>query len=132
MPDGHTGQVVDPQDKSHDWVEVKHLVAAGLLEPGTQLTPREGRWSSRCAFVRDDGRLEVDGQMFDTPSGAGRFVKGSVTNGWAFWRLPDGRRLVDVRAPPRREPERIALVGDPAPRRGIEEDRPTTRPVQRR
>lgn len=98
VPEGHTGQVVDPQDKSHDWVEIKHLVAAGLLEPGTQLTPREGRWSSRRAFVRDDGRLEVDGQLFDTPSGAGLFVKGGVTNGWAFWRLPDGRRLVDVRA----------------------------------
>src|SRR5664279_5602058 len=32
------------------------------------------------------------------PSGAGKHVKGSVTNGWTFWRLEDGRRLADVRA----------------------------------
>lgn len=98
MPEGHAGRVVDPQDKSHDWVEVKDLVAAGLLEPGTLLTARSGRWSSREALVREDGMLEVDGQSFASPSGAGRHVKGSVTNGWTFWRLGDGRRLIDVRA----------------------------------
>ena len=98
VPEGHLGEVVDPRDKSHDWVELKHLVAAGLLKPGTQLTPREGRWASRHAFVREDGALEVDGRAFDTPSGAGVYVKGSVTNGWAFWRLEDGRRLIDVRS----------------------------------
>lgn len=98
VPEGHAGRVVDPQDKSHDWVEVKDLVAAGLLEPGTLLTARSGRWSSREALVREDGMLEVDGQSFASPSGAGRHVKGSVTNGWTFWRLGDGRRLIDVRA----------------------------------
>ncbi|BAK36604.1 hypothetical protein MLP_35900 [Microlunatus phosphovorus NM-1] len=97
-PEGHTGQVVDPRDKSQDWVEVKDLVAAGLLEPGTILTPRQGSWTSKQTLVRDDGMLEVDGQLFGSPSGAGRHVKGSVTNGWTFWSLADGRRLVDVRA----------------------------------
>lgn len=67
MPEGHAGRVVDPQDKSHDWVEVKDLVAAGLLEPGTLLTARSGRWSSREALVREDGMLEVDGQSFASP-----------------------------------------------------------------
>ncbi|GAA3644060.1 GmrSD restriction endonuclease domain-containing protein [Microlunatus ginsengisoli] len=98
VPDGHTGEVVDPRDKSQDWVEIKDLVAAGLLDAGTVLTPREGQWASRQALVRDDGMLEVDGRLFGSPSGAGRHVKGSVTNGWTFWRLADGRRLVDVRA----------------------------------
>lgn len=98
VPEGHTGQVVDPRDKSQDWVEVKDLVASGLLEPGTRLTPRQGSWTSLEALVRDDGMLEVDGQLFGSPSGAGRRVKGSVTNGWTFWSLPDGRRLIDVRA----------------------------------
>lgn len=98
VPDGHLGQVVDPRDKSQDWVEVKDLVASGLLQAGTKLTPRPGTWATREALVRDDGMLEVDGQLFGSPSGAGRHVKGSVTNGWAFWRLPDGRKLIDVRA----------------------------------
>lgn len=98
VPDGHLGQVVDPRDKSQDWVEVKDLVAAGLLQPGTALTARPGQWAAREAFVRDDGILDVDGQLFTSPSGAGRHVKGSVTNGWTFWTLPDGRKLIDVRA----------------------------------
>ncbi|WP_296607066.1 DUF262 domain-containing protein [Nocardioides sp.] len=98
VPEGHTGQIVDPRDKSQDWVEVKDLVAAQLLEPGTVLTARPGTWAAKQALVREDGMLEVDGQLFNSPSGAGRYVKGSVANGWNFWRLPDGRRLVDVRA----------------------------------
>ena len=48
--------------------------------------------------MREDGKLDVDGKFFDTPSGAGKHVKGAVTNGWAFWRLEDGRKLADVRA----------------------------------
>lgn len=98
VPEGHEGQVVDAHDKSQDWVEVKDLVAAGLLTPGTVLTPRQGGWTSLDAVIRDDGMLDVAGQVFGSPSGAGRCVKGSVTNGWTFWSLPDGRRLVDVRA----------------------------------
>lgn len=98
VPDGHVGDVVDPRDKSLDWVELKDLVAAGLLQPGTVLKPRPGSWESHEAVVREDGMLDVEGKLFGSPSGAGRQVKGSVTNGWTFWVLPDGRRLVDVRA----------------------------------
>jgi alkylated DNA nucleotide flippase Atl1 len=50
------------------------------------------------AIVRPDGLLDIDGKTFESPSGARRYVKGSVTNGWRFWSLPDGRRLLDVRA----------------------------------
>jgi hypothetical protein len=98
VPEGHLGHVIDARDTSQNWVEVKHLVAAGLLSPGTVLTPRHGSWTSREAVVRDDGMLDVDGNLFGSPSGAGVHVKGSVTNGWTFWRLPDGRRLIDIRA----------------------------------
>lgn len=97
-PEGHTGQIVDPHDKSQDWVEVKDLIVAGLLDVGTALTPRSGSWTAKQAIVRAGGMLEVDGQLFGSPSGAGGHIKGSVTNGWTFWSLPDGRRLIDVRA----------------------------------
>lgn len=98
VPSGHTGQVVDPRDKSQDWVEIKDLVAAGLLTPGTVLSPRQGGWTPIDAVVREDGMLEVDGQLFASPSRAGLHVKGAVTNGWTFWSLADGRRLFDVRS----------------------------------
>ena len=98
VPQGHEGVVVDPHEKSAGWIQVKHLVDAGLLAPGTPLSPRVGAWEARTAIVRPDGLLDIDGKAFDSPSGAGRYVKGSVTNGWWFWSLPDGRRLLDVRA----------------------------------
>ena len=98
VPAGHDGVVVDPHEKSSGWIQIKHLVEAELLAPGTVLTPRAGAWEAHTALVRPDGLLEVDGKTFESPSGAGRYVKGSITNGWWFWSLPDGRRLRDVRA----------------------------------
>ena len=98
VPADHDGVVVDPHEKSSGWVQIKHLVEAELLKPGTLLTPRAGAWEAHTALVRPDGLLEVEGKTFESPSGAGRYVKGSITNGWWFWTLPDGRRLRDVRA----------------------------------
>ncbi len=98
VPPGHTGQVPQATPTDHGWVEVKHLVAAGLLPPGTRLLPRPGRWDALQAVVMSDGTLELDGKVFQTPSGAGTHLRGGATNGWAFWRLEDGRKLADVRA----------------------------------
>ena len=98
VPDGHEGVVVDPHEKSAGWIQVKHLVEAGLIAPGTKLIPRAGTWEPREATVRGDGLIEVDSKTFWSPSGAGRHVKGAITNGWSFWRLPDGRKLRDVRS----------------------------------
>lgn len=106
VPDRHQGVVVDPHEKSGGWIQIKHLVDAGLLQPGTTLTSRTGAWGTGAALVRPDGLLEVDGKTFESPSGAGRHVKGAITNGWRFWSLPDGRRLLDVRA--------AYTAGDPA------------------
>lgn len=66
VPAGHVGAVVDPHEKSAGWIQVKHLVDAGLLEPGTELSPRAGAWQARTALVRADGLLEVDGATFDS------------------------------------------------------------------
>lgn len=98
VPAGHEGKIVDSRSGEHTWVELKHIVAAGLVEPGTRLRPRAGSWPAIDAVVTRDGALDVNGKRFLTPSGAGRYVKGAVTNGWAFWLLEDGRRLSDVRA----------------------------------
>jgi alkylated DNA nucleotide flippase Atl1 len=100
VPDGHEGKVIDPHNKvQSDWIQVKHLVEAGLIAPGTILTAGpDGTWKDRYATVLADGQLSVDGRTFETPSGAGKHLKGKATNGWAFWRLPDGRKLLDVRS----------------------------------
>jgi hypothetical protein len=98
VPDGHQGQVIDPQAKAQDWVEIKHLIAAGLLAVGDKLRATHRDFAGVEATVLPGGRLEVGGVVFDSPSGAGRGLRKRATNGWYFWGLPDGRRLRDVRA----------------------------------
>lgn len=98
VPEGHEGRVADSQARSLSRITLLDLVLAGLVEPGTVLTARGGSWADRSATVHADGSVEVDGKVFESLSSAGKFVKGGVTNGWNFWRMPDGRRMLDVRA----------------------------------
>lgn len=98
-PAGHEGVISDAPAKENAWVEVKHLVAAGLLKPGTVLSSRPGKWEGHEATVLADGRISFDGSIYSSPSSAGYQAKGGrATNGWTFWCVPDGRRLADVRA----------------------------------
>ncbi|PUB19873.1 uncharacterized protein DUF4357 [Promicromonospora sp. AC04] len=98
VPAGHTGEITDSRTSVQSWVEVNDLVTAGLLAPGTVLKARTGSWADALAAVTPSGALDVGGAVFNSPSAAGKHVKGSVTNGWTFWRLEDGRTLADVRA----------------------------------
>lgn len=112
VPEGHVGEVVDPHEKAGGWIELRHLLEAGLIAPGAALTSRVGEWESVSATVCADGQLEVGGRKFDSPSGAGKFVKGGATNGWTFWTLADGRKLRDLRdaysgVDPRRDAKRF-------------------------
>ncbi|BDZ43355.1 hypothetical protein GCM10025865_26540 [Paraoerskovia sediminicola] len=96
VPDGHVGQILDaPVTEAAD-VAVKQLVAADLLTPGVELVAR-GQWAGATAVVTETGLLRVGDSQFGTPSGAAKHVSGRFSNGWMFWRLPDGRRLADVR-----------------------------------
>ena len=98
VPVGHKGQVVDPQTKAQDWVELKHLIQAGLLAPGDTLVATHRDFGGTEAIIGDDARIHIKGKAFSTPSGAGQHLRKKATNGWYFWGLPDGRRLRDVRA----------------------------------
>ena len=48
--------------------------------------------------VLPDGRIDVDGHVFDTPSGAARWVSGKSENGWWFFNVGanDHRALAEV------------------------------------
>ena len=41
------------------------------------------------ALVFPTGTVKYDGQLYDSPSGAGRAVIGRTPNGWAFWKIKD-------------------------------------------
>lgn len=98
VPEGHTGEVIDPKSKANDWVKVKDLVNAALIKSGTVLRPGYGEFDGSATILRDGG-IEVEGQEFKSPSGAAKHVTGRPTiDGWRYWRLDDGRSLKDVRA----------------------------------
>ncbi|MET4078695.1 DUF262 domain-containing protein [Janibacter sp. UYMM211] len=97
VPEGHHGKVVDPQTKAGDWVELKHLIDAGLLAAGDKLIATHRDFKGKEATLMADGAIELDGKRFTAPSPAGHWLRKKSTNGWYFWAVADGRRLRDVR-----------------------------------
>lgn len=97
-PEGHNPDPVKrTEQEAAGWVTLRDLVASGHLAVGTILIAREGSADGRHATVTADGLLEMDGKTYDTPSGAGKEVLGRAVNGWSFWRLPGGGKLMDAR-----------------------------------
>lgn len=98
VPEGHHGKVVDPQTKAGDWVELKHLIEAGLLAPGDTLVATHRDFKGKEATLTAGGAIDLDGRRYTSPSAAGHALRKRATNGWYFWAVADGRRLKDVRA----------------------------------
>ncbi|GAA3294919.1 DUF262 domain-containing protein [Arthrobacter citreus] len=97
VPEGHYGKVVDPQTKASDWVELKHLIEAGLLRGGDTLSATHRDFKGKKAVLMPDGAIELGGKRYMSPSAAGKALRKKATNGWYFWAVGDGRRLRDVR-----------------------------------
>ena len=97
VPEGH--DPVPPGDDSakatYIVIPIRELVADGTLPVGTVLRGTRNA-ESYTATVTSEGLLQVDDQVFDTPSGAGKAAIGRNVNGWRFWRLPDGRLLREL------------------------------------
>jgi len=100
VPPGHKVLIDRQQADTSVTVEIADLIGAGYLVPGQPLYSRPGKHGGHSGRILSDGRIEVAGQVFDSPSSAGIFIRKKNTNGWHFWRLdPSGRRpLKEVRA----------------------------------
>lgn len=100
VPTGHKVAIDREQSDSSVTVEVADLVGAGLLAAGQVLYSRPGKYGGHTARVLSDGRIEMEGQVFNSPSQAGISVRRKTTNGWNFWRLEPngGQPLRNVRA----------------------------------
>jgi hypothetical protein len=99
-PQGHKVTIDRGHDDSAVIVEIADLIGAGYLTAGQTLYSRPGKHGGHTGRILSDGRIEVAGQIFTSPSQAGILVRKKNTNGWHFWRLdPNGRRpLTEVRA----------------------------------
>lgn len=84
--------------KTHK-VEISDLLAAGSLVSGTTLVPRRKKFADSLATILSDGRLDVQGSIYESPSEAGKSITGKTTNGWWFFLVdPQTKRsLADVR-----------------------------------
>lgn len=73
------------------------LMEENLIQVGTVLTLRHRRLD-HFGTVTMDGKIDINGHKYDTPSGACIWVTGRKTcNGWAEWKVRDGRSLADLR-----------------------------------
>ena len=91
VPAGHRSGFgrAAPEPPTH-YVSLFDLIGAGLLEPGTTLYAKRQAHAHRTATVLVDGRIDVDRNVHDSPSGAAKAITGKQTNGWKFWLLEPG------------------------------------------
>ena len=85
VPEGHTSAFARSDERPRHKIEIADLLGAGLLEPGQQLIPRQKKYEERVVTVLPDGRLEIEGHHFTTPSGAAVYIVGATRNGWTYF-----------------------------------------------
>jgi hypothetical protein len=98
VPVGHKSSFGKAEEQPKRRVTVADLIGTGLIEPGSTIYARRKSLIGRTAVVLPDGRIDVDGHLFETPSGAARWISGKSENGWWFFNvgLTDTRALAEV------------------------------------
>ncbi len=76
--------------------DTRKNILFGVFDRGIQLRGWHKDWEYR-AQLRKDGRIRYDGEIYDTPSGAGKAARGIQTNGWSFWHFRRGNEWAPLR-----------------------------------
>lgn len=99
VPAGHEGKVIDRGTRlTKDSVSYADVVAAGLLQVGSVLVCTDQRWPAARCEVLSGGRVEYNGEVFNSPAAAARVVRGGASgNAWWFWRVEGGPVLNALR-----------------------------------
>ena len=85
VPEGHNSSAIGKKIVAKREVSIADLLDAGYLSSGHTLHATPAKFHGRAATILPDGRLDVEGNIFDTPSGAGTHLNKGATNGWHFW-----------------------------------------------
>lgn len=85
VPPGHRSPYVAAKPRRRKKIHVSDLIGAGILEPGISLIPRGKKFSDRIATLLQDGRIEIEGVAYASPSDAASAITGHATNGWWFF-----------------------------------------------
>jgi len=81
-------------------ITIGDLIKLGHIQAGVVLVGGRTRFNHLTALVLPDGSLEVNGKVYETPSGAGKeATKLKAINGWSFWKVGSetGPRLNEFR-----------------------------------
>jgi GNAT superfamily N-acetyltransferase len=99
VPVGHRSGIAHTKDTPIHSVDLADLLSAGRLEAGIRLYPRGKKLADVVAILLPDGRLDVTGKLYSTPSQAAKAITGKSTNGWWFFLVdPHSKRCIkDVR-----------------------------------
>ena len=86
VPPGHkSGFATEQAPARRRRPKIADLIAAGALQPGTVLIPRRKPLAQRTATILPDGRIELAGEIFDSPTLAAVHLVGTRMNGWWFF-----------------------------------------------
>jgi hypothetical protein len=93
VPPGHHSPYIAARPRRRKKIQISDLIAAAALEPGMSLFPRSKKFKDRVATLLADGRIEIEGRAFGSPSDAATTLTGHHTNGWWFFLVdPTSRR----------------------------------------
>jgi len=92
VPQNHRSGFSPDRPRLRKKVHLSDLIRGGALEPGLSLFPRRKKFSARVATLLPDGRVEVDGVAFSSPSEAATSITGHPTNGWWFFLVDQASR----------------------------------------
>lgn len=97
VPEGHKSGFVTDKAKVRKRVKIPDLINAGVLQAGGLLTPRRKEYAHLQGTILPDGRIELDGHVFDSPSLAAVHLTGYAVNGWWFFLVdPKTKRSLKV------------------------------------
>jgi hypothetical protein len=99
VPAGHTSGYAHDKAIARHKVDLSDLISAGSLESGSELTPRGTKFAQARGVVLADGRIDVAGVVYSTPSEAAKSITNKPTNGWRFFLVDKktDRALRDIR-----------------------------------
>lgn len=67
-------------------IDLNDLITAGMLQVGMSLFPRRKKYSHLTGTVLSDGKIEIGGKAYSSPTDAATAVAGGKrTNGWPFF-----------------------------------------------
>lgn len=86
VPPGHkSGFSLEQTKPRYHRIDLADLIESGLLSAGAPLFRRSKKTPERVATLLADGRIELNGRQYGSPSEAAAVFTGHSTNGWWFF-----------------------------------------------